>query len=94
MVAGSGLPIMKAGSLVNAALPNNRALGALVRTIGPDNIATGLARMRADPSLSVADVFPGVRQMTQKLVTTEGNPANDIENWVKQRTKAAKRSYY
>lgn len=87
--ATSGLPVLKGAKVISANIPSNKAITALVETIGKDNLAEGLARLRDNPRLSVLDVFPSVRQMGQKLITTEGTHQNIFEKAVKDRAESA-----
>lgn len=87
---GSGLPIAKGGSLIKSALPTNRAVGAIIRTIGVENLPQVLQEMRSNPRLSLADVHLGVKQMAQDLVTTEGKQQNMFDKFVQHRIDTAK----
>lgn len=90
MVAGLGLPVAKIGSAVDAARPTKQAIAGLIEAIGPENIKAGVERLKANPRLSIADVFPAVQQDAQKLVVTEGKHQASYIDWIKNRTETAK----
>lgn len=81
LVAGA-LPVAKAGKMVNAALPKNKALDILVDKItsngrDPQALVDTISAMKSDPRIAPADTSPAVQNMTQKLFTTEGDAAKN-----------------
>lgn len=92
LVAGSALPVGKAGSSIAAKLPTNQAIKDIAEAIGPENIPQALERMRANDRLSVLDVSPNTRRMGQKLILTEGDHPPQFDKFVKDRTSTAKAS--
>jgi len=90
-VATSGLPIIKGAKITAANLiPSNRAVNKIIETVGPENLAEGLQRMRENPRLSPADVFPAVRSMAQGLATEVGPHQTTLLKAVEQRGGSAK----
>jgi hypothetical protein len=87
---GSGLPIAKGGSMIRAALPTNRAIHAIVNTIGKENLPEVIQELRSNSRLSLADVHLGVKQMAQDLVTTEGKQQDMFDKFVQHRVNTAK----
>lgn len=85
------LPLGKlASSVVASKVPSNKAMNILVDTIGPENISTVVNELKSNPRLSVYDVSPGVQQMAQKLILTEGSHQNKFAKAVEERTATAK----
>jgi len=66
LAAGSGLPVAGTAKLVSK-LPKNEAFRKLVEDIGPANAGFVAKEMRANPSLTPADLSPSVKQGVQKL---------------------------
>lgn len=92
-IAFSGLPIMKAAKITAAHLiPSHRAVDAIVSNVGPENLAEGLQRMRDNPRLAPADVFPAVKSMTQGLATEVGPAQTILTKAVENRKSGAKNS--
>ncbi len=90
MIATFGLPVGKAAKVVSEAKPSNKAVTALVDAIGPENLPQVIQRLQENPRLSLADVSPATRQMSQKLITTEGQHQNKFEEFVNDRITSAK----
>jgi hypothetical protein len=85
------IPVAKAGQVVKAAIPANKAFKTLVDMIGPENVGNVAKEMRADPRLAPADLSPAVKSATQKLFTIEGDAAkNHVSNFVNDRVNTAK----
>lgn len=80
LVAGLGLPVVRAGKTINAMRPSNAAFDKLVDAIGIDKIPDVLKRMKGNERLTFADVAPGARQDAQALVIQQGpHQANLVE---------------
>lgn len=71
-VAGLGLPVTKATKATIAQMPKNKAFSTLVENIGPENLQSTVAAMKANPRLGPADLSPRVLQDTQHLFASEG----------------------
>ena len=67
-VANALLGGPKAASVLKNALPENKAMNALVDAIGPENVPSAVARMSANPRLSLMDVSDPVRTLAQGLI--------------------------
>lgn len=91
IVAGSAIPVNKLGSAINAARPSKKAVSLVIDAIGDGNkLAEGITRLKENPRLSIADVFPSVLQDTQKLAVTEGKHQTKLADWSENRTKGSK----
>jgi hypothetical protein len=90
LVVGSGLPIIPAAKAISNRMPTNAALNAITSSVSAAELAEGLQRLKSNPRLSVMDVFPSVRQMGQKLITTEGTHQNKFEKFVNERIGSRK----
>jgi hypothetical protein len=66
-------PGMLAGKLANATRPTVSALSALIKDIGPENLPAVVNRLRANPSLWLMDVAPGVQ--TRAIGIAKGEPS-------------------
>lgn len=90
-ITTSGLPVLK-GLKITAAnvIPSNRAINKIIESVGPENLAEGLTRMRENPRLSPADVFPAVRSMAQGLATEVGPHQTKLLKAVEERGGSAK----
>lgn len=88
LAAGAGLPIAR----ISKALPKNQAIEAIVDTIGADKLPEVIQRLKSNPRLTLMDVNMAIRQMAQKLVTTEGKHQNKFEDIINQRIATAKGS--
>lgn len=88
------LPINKGGQAakITAAnlIPSNRAVNKIIETVGPENLAEGIQRMRDNPRLAPADVFPAVRSMAQGLATEVGPHQTKLLKAVEERGGSAK----
>lgn len=84
------VPVAKAGNVINAARPSNKALSDLVKTIGPDELPNVVSEMKRNPRLSVMDVNLPAKQIGQKLVVTEGTHQNQIDQFVKDRVAGSR----
>ena len=83
--AGFLLPTKGAPALVTAA-NENRAVNALVKTIGPENVPAAVARLQSNPRLSLMDVSDPVRTVVQGLIDpAQPQAQNIITQAVKQR---------
>lgn len=90
-IATSGLPILKGVKITAAQLiPSNRAVNKIIETVGPENIAEGILRMRENPRLAPADVFPAVRSMSQGLATEVGPQQTILTKGVEARKAGSK----
>lgn len=89
-VAGAALPVAPAIRGVKAALPTNKAVSAIVDTIGADNLPAVINELKSNPRLSLMDVVPATRQMAQKLITNEGPHQNKFEKFVTDRVASGK----
>lgn len=74
------VPVQKAGTVLNAARPKNKALSELVDSItsgGRDNqaLVDTIAAMKADPRIGPADTSYNVLNKTQDIFTREGDVA-------------------
>jgi hypothetical protein len=90
LLLGSGLPVAKTGQAAVAAVPTNKAVKAIVDTIGKDNLPTVIQELKSNDRLSVMDIVPATRQMSQKLITTEGTHQNKFERFVRDRMESGK----
>jgi len=90
LIAGLGLPFLKAGKVVNAALPTNAAFDKLVDAIGVDNIPDVLKRMKGNERLTFADVAPGARQDAQALVIQQGPHQTSLIDQINKRQSGAR----
>jgi hypothetical protein len=54
--------------------PSNQAVNKLVATIEPENIPEVVNRLREDPTLTLADTSPTVRQLAQGLAADAAQP--------------------
>jgi hypothetical protein len=86
LVATSGLPIAKAGSLIAEAMPSSRAITDLVNLVGKENIPDVIRQLQSNPRLTLMDVSPSVRTTVQGLAAQPGEPANMLDKVVKRRT--------
>lgn len=89
VVAGFGLPVKKTASTINALRPSEQAVKNIVNAVGKENLPEVISRLRSNDRLSLADVSPGVQQMTQKLVVTEGNHQNKLAKFIENRADTA-----
>lgn len=89
-VAGAALPVGPAIKGVKAAIPTNKAISAVVDTIGQDNLPAVIQELKSNPRLSLMDVVPATRQMAQKLITNEGPHQNKFEKFVTDRVASGK----
>jgi len=65
-------------------------LSALVQDIGPENLPTVVAKLKADPTIAPADLSDSVRQGVQKLYgNVEGPHVNYLGDVTRQRTANA-----
>lgn len=90
LIAGAGLPVAKAGQAVKATMPTNKAISAIVDTIGKENLAPVIQELKSNERLSLMDVVPATRQMAQKLITNEGPHQNKFEKFVQERIATGK----
>ena len=91
IVAGAAIPVNKLGTSIKAAMPSNKSVKLIVDAVAdPVKLAEGIARLKENSRLSVADVFPTVLQDTQKLVVTEGKHQTKLASWAEDRTKTAR----
>lgn len=90
-LAAGALPILGGARAAVSALPQNRAVDALVEAIGPENVPDVGARLRANPQLSLADVSDPVRVMTQGLAADPAQPEAQrvVQGAVRQRAAEA-----
>lgn len=89
-VLGSALPVAKIGSAVSKAMPTNKAISAIIDTIGEDKLPEVIQRLKENPRLSLMDVSLPIKQVGQKLVTTEGLHQNTFEKFIHDRIGSAK----
>lgn len=80
LIAGAAIPIAPGASKVVKAFPKNKALSALVESIGPENLSTVVKEMKANPRLAPADLSPKVLQDTQHLFANDGPQINYLAN--------------
>lgn len=70
--------------------PSNQAVNKLVATIEPKNIPDVVNRLKSDPTMTLADVSPTVRQLAQGLAADAGQPK--AMNAITQAVEARKAS--
>lgn len=92
LLAGTSLPVKLGSSAISKVLPKNQARTNIVDAIGIENLPEIIARMKENPRISLADASPAVRQMSQKLITTEGSHQNKFEKFINERVGTAKGS--
>lgn len=89
-IALSGLPVAGIARAAINTMPSTRAIEALVKNIGPENLAEGLQRMRDNPRLSAMDVFKPVQSMAQGLASEVGPQQSRLLKSVDARISTAK----
>lgn len=90
LVAGSGLPVVKAGRAAVASMPKNKAFSTLVENIGRENLPDVVAAMKANPRLGPADLSPRVLQDTQHLFANEGRQIDYLKKTSDARMASSK----
>jgi hypothetical protein len=75
--AGILLPTKGAPSVVKAGT-EGRAINALVRTVGPENVPAAVARLQSNPRLALMDVSDPVRTVAQGLIDPAQPQAQNI----------------
>lgn len=68
----------KGGAAAVKASNENRAINALVQTIGPENVPAAVARLQSNPRLSLMDVSDPVRTVAQGLIDPAQPQAQNI----------------
>lgn len=85
------LPVSRGAKIIQRNIPTNRATDLLVDAIGDEKkLIEGLERLKANPRLSVIDVFPSVKQDAQKLVTIEGKHQTPLIDAIEKRQANAR----
>lgn len=86
-----GLPVSRGAKIIRQNIPTNRATDLLIDAIGDEKkLREGLERLKANPRLSVVDVFPAVKQDAQKLVTMEGKHQTPLIDAIEKRSANAR----
>jgi len=89
LAAGTGVPVAGINKAVKS-LPKNEAFRKLVEDIGPENAGFVAKEMRANPSLTPADLSPAVKQGLQKLYAgVEGPHVNYLASATEKRLAKA-----
>ena len=89
-VASTVLPGGGVAKVAEKAAPSAQAVNRLVAAIGPENVSDAVARLKANPRLSVMDVSDPVRTMTQGLIDpAQPKAQNVITSAVKNRMDTA-----
>lgn len=86
LVATSGLPIAKMGSVVAGAMPASRAIKTIVENIGPENIPSVIRQLQSNPRLTLMDVSPNIQSIAQGFAAKPGDPRNVLDKVVRSRT--------
>lgn len=87
LLAGTALPVSKAGSAISSIMPTSRALKDIVSRIGSDNIPEVVARLKSNTRLTLMDVAPSIRTDIQGLAASPSKAQEHLSNVVKQRTR-------
>lgn len=67
-LTGFMVPVKGGGKIADATSSTTRATNALVNAVGPENVPATVARLRANPNLTLMDVSDPVRTMAQGLI--------------------------
>ena len=90
--AGAG-PRLAGGAVAAKVGTEAQAINRLVEMTGPENVPAAVARMQANPRLTLADVSDPVRTATQGLIDpAQPGAQNAITEAVKNRLKGATQS--
>ena len=81
----------KATKIATELRPSVQAVNNVIEAVGdPKKLVEGIKRLKENPRLSVADVFPSVLQDAQKLAVTEGKHQTKLAEWSENRAKSSK----
>lgn len=68
LATGSEFPKAAGASIAEKVAPSSQAVNKLVDAIEPQNVPALVNRLKEDPTLTLADASPTVRQLTQGLI--------------------------
>lgn len=90
-VGGAALATKGATAIAEKVAPSSQAVNKLVDAIEPQNVTAVVNRLREDPTLTLADASPTVRQLSQGLIDpAQPKATNAIVSAVQDRIAARK----
>lgn len=91
LVTGSEFPKVGITAAAEKLAPSSQAVNKLVEAIEPANVPAVVNRLREDPTLTLADASPTVRQLSQGLIDpAQPKATNAIVSAVQDRIAARK----